>query len=60
MTSKELQALENIDRNGNLLWMGVSGLQAEQLFYTLKQNGLIKRNSWSGRWQVTKEGKNNL
>jgi hypothetical protein len=60
MTGKELQALEHIDRNGNLMWMGVTGMQAERLFNTLIQDELIERNSWTGRWQVTKEGKNNL
>lgn len=55
MTSRELEALEHIERNGSLLWMPCSGWEAQQLFKKLEREGRIERNPWSGDWHVRKD-----
>lgn len=61
MTSRELQALEHIDRNGNLLWMDCNPyIDAGRLFGSLINNGLIEKNKWSGKWMVTPDGRREL
>lgn len=48
-------ALDHIERNGNLVWMDVSGYRASALFKQLERAGKIKFNPWSQRWHVVKE-----
>ncbi len=57
MTSRELSALEHIERNGNLLFWDGSAMEAQRMYDKLLREKRIERNQWSGRWAVTAAGK---
>lgn len=48
----ELEALSHIQRSGDLMLWPHSSDQASRMFRTLQQQGRIRRNSWSGKWEV--------
>lgn len=59
MTGRELQTLEHIRRNGNLVYMDGTGLEAERHFKFLLAGGYIE--SVPGKdWRLTEKGQNEL
>ena len=56
MNSKQLQALEHIERNGNLLYLQESGDHAAKMFRELQSGGMIRQNDITGEWKTTVVG----
>ncbi len=55
--SEYIKALQHIQRNGSLLWVGCSSHEAEQLFNRMEREGHIERNVWSETLALTEAGK---
>lgn len=49
---RKYDALAHIKRNGSLMWWDGSADEAARMFRELESEGRIKRNVWSGNWQV--------
>lgn len=57
MRDLKSEALDHIDRNGKLVLFPAPTPDVIDLFIDLEGQGLIERNPWSDRWQLTDAGK---